>query len=67
MLCIVVSVGLMPDAEGAGAVYDACAVSGKGSAGLSILPLGFNGTRERGTNTMMHPTRSAFYQIKSKI
>jgi hypothetical protein len=34
-----------------GVFVAACAVSGKGSAGLSTLPLGLSGIRRRGTKT----------------
>lgn len=34
----------------------ACAVSGKGRAGLSILPFGLSGMRLRGTNTITRTT-----------
>ena len=52
MDCIVISVELVPLViAGTTAVRDACAVSGKGRAALSIFSLGFRVFRVRGTNT----------------
>lgn len=49
ILCIFCSVGFAACEDVA--TWDACAVSGNGRAGLSILPLGLRGIRFKGTMT----------------